>query len=91
MSTTSGAKPLAEKLRHTMSAHALVGRTEEGLTAALDAVAAMRNCLQEGESLHGSVQGLRLAHQLRAAEAMLGAMRARSESLGSHHRADSGA
>ena len=91
VSTTSGAKPLDEKLRHTMSAHALVGRTEEGLAAALDAVAAMRNYLQEGESLRGSVQGLRLAHQLRAAETMLGAMRARRESLGSHHRADSGA
>lgn len=83
---------LTARLHHTMSAHALVGRTEEGLTKALCTVESIAQELQDSSvpntDTQAEAQTIRLAHQLKAAEAMVTAMRERRESKGSHHRAD---
>ena len=83
---------LTADLRHTMSAHALVRRTEEGLTKALCTIESLAHELK-GSSVPSAdtlacAQTMRLTYQLKAAAAMVGAMRARRESRGSHHRAD---
>lgn len=90
------ASPLAGealgKARRLMSAHAMVGRTREGLGEALRGIGEARSELRAtarpaGDATSGAAT-LRAHHQLAAASAMLAAMLAREESRGSHHRAD---
>ena len=83
---------LTADLRRTMSTYALVGRTEAGLTKALRTIEMLTQELQRSCALstdsRACAQTMRLAYQLRAAAAMVAAMRERRESRGSHHRAD---
>ena len=90
------ASPLTARLTadlcRTMSAHALVGRTEAGLTKALGIIESLTqelqcSCMPSTDSRAGA-QTMRLTYQLKAATAMVAAMRERRESRGSHHRAD---
>ena len=79
-------------LRREMTAHAMVVRTEEGLSSALSMADDLRRVL--GETLSPTTDARqaaltrRTSLQLVSARAMLGAMLARRESRGSHHRAD---
>lgn len=88
---------ITRDMRATMSAHAMIYRTEEGLAKALRDI----ECLQRESQFHGDcrgcviptdaslARGIRIKSQLKLAHAMLTAMRRRRESLGSHYRADS--
>ncbi|MBQ6650914.1 MAG: FAD-binding protein, partial [Atopobiaceae bacterium] len=79
-------------LRCEMTAHAMVARTEEGLSSALGRADDLRRDLGETLSPTTDAQQAALTRrtslQLASARAMLGAMLARRESRGSHHRAD---
>ena len=92
--SSADARALTCRMRQTMSAHAMISRTETGLSRALADIAEMRSdmnrlCGQEPEWTEAAAaRAMRLQSQLALAEAMLGAMRARTESLGSHYRAD---
>ena len=86
------AERLTRSLKHTMSTYCMINRTETGLSAAL----------QELESLNAETTSLslqnaqdseiaalaRLQSQLLLATEMAKTMRKRTESLGSHYRAD---
>ncbi len=86
-----GRDTLAE-LRQLMSAHAMVGRTAQGLGEVLSGISALEGRLLENASPDGTsreqVLAARAEHQLSAARAMIGAMLHRRKSCGSHHRAD---
>lgn len=89
---TTDAERLTRSLKHTMSAYCMINRTEAGLSKAL----------QQLESLHGETTPMskphvndseiaalaRLRSQIQLAQEMVKAMRKRTESLGSHYRAD---
>ena len=89
---TTDAERLTRSLKHTMSAYCMINRTEAGLSKAL----------QQLESLHGETTPMskphandseiaalaRLQSQIQLAQEMVKAMRERTESLGSHYRAD---
>ena len=89
---TTDAERLTRSLKHTMSAYCMINRTEAGLSKAL----------QQLESLHGETTPMskphandseiaalaRLQSQIQLAQEMVKAMRKRTESLGSHYRAD---
>ena len=89
---TTDAERLTHGLKHTMSAYCMINRTEAGLSKAL----------QQLESLHGETTPMskphandseiaalaRLQSQIQLAQEMVKAMRKRTESLGSHYRAD---
>ena len=85
---------LTARLRATMSAHCMIGRTEDGLTDALADIERIRDEVRAasdtalGADITAHARGMRLLSQLDTAQAMAGAMRARRESLGSHYRAD---
>lgn len=84
---------LTARLRRTMSTHAMINRTEEGLERArreLDEIAARIGSASHGDThdLEGIVRAVRLDAQLKLARAMIDAMLARPHSLGSHFRAD---
>lgn len=70
------------RLREAMDTHALLGRTDAGLRQALDELVGL------GRGLGTDAGGLRARNQILAASAMLRAMLARTQSLGSHHRSD---
>lgn len=84
---------LTRQLRRTMSAYAMINRTEEGLKRALhelDDIAAhigSTSCA-DSRNLEATVRAVRLDAQLKLARAMITAMLARPHSLGSHFRAD---
>ena len=88
----TGVESLTRGLKHTMSTYCMINRTERGLSTAL----------QEIESLEtvATTLSMRNAHdsqveaptrwesQIQLAQDMVKAMRNRTESLGSHYRAD---
>ena len=81
-----------DELRHTMAAHAMVSRTTQGLEAALATIDSIETELADTAtpdgSLHQRILTARTHHQLVSARAMVTAMLRRTESCGSHHRAD---
>ena len=86
------AERLTRSLKHTMSTYCMINRTEAGLSAALQELEGLRT---ESEAL--SIAGAqdseiaalaRLQSQIELATEMVKAMRKRTESLGSHYRAD---
>lgn len=87
---------IAKDMRSTMSAHAMIHRTEEGLTEALRDIERLQSESQFHGDCRGCViptdsalaRGIRTQSQLELAHAMLTAMRSRRVSLGSHYRAD---
>lgn len=88
------AEGMTQRLAAVLSARCMVGRTEEGLGAALAEVEDMERALAEGvgaarqEDDAALARALRLRWQLLHARALISAMLARTESRGSHHRAD---
>lgn len=77
-------------LQATMFAHAMVERNEEGMSAALEQVKALRRGLtcRTAEKVSQIVQTCRLRQQLLTAECILTADLLRRESRGSHYRSD---
>lgn len=91
----TSASTLTTRLQRTMSTYAMINRTESGLTTALDVVGELGNELRRtaheappSATPRERMNGIRLQSQLKLAHAMLEAMLARRESLGSHFRAD---
>lgn len=90
------AKPDAERLTHglkrTMSTYCMINRTETGLSAALqelESLSAETTSLSLHNAQDSEIAALaRLQSQLLLATEMAKTMRKRTESLGSHYRAD---
>ena len=91
--TSQTAHKLNKRLKRTMSAYAMINRTERGLATAQDTLAHIE--LEMGKSSAWSAcpaetaNLARLNGQIALAKHMLAAMQARKRSLGSHYRADS--
>lgn len=90
--TNQTARELTTKLRHTMSTHAMIDRTDTGLSAALEIVGNLKHQMAKQSAWGAQADEIanlaRLTGQLEYAERMLQAMRRRKQSLGSHYRAD---
>lgn len=89
---TAVAERLTRCLKHTMSTYCMINRTEPGLSEALQELESLQD---EATSLHkphandSEIAALaRLKSQIQLAAEMVKAMRKRTESLGSHYRAD---
>ena len=89
---TTDAQRLTRSLKHTMSTYCMINRTETGLSKALHELKGLKT---EATTLSTKkVQGsevaalARLQSQIQLAQEMVKAMRKRTESLGSHYRAD---
>lgn len=82
------AAALLKRVRRAMTEHAMVGRTDEGLSIALQVVEEATAELRRGELTGDAARAATatLGNQLRLARHMLEAMRARTVSLGSHSR-----
>lgn len=89
---TADAKCLTHRLKHTMSTYCMINRTETGLSAALqelESLSAETTSLSLHNAQDSEIAALaRLQSQLLLATEMVKAMRKRTESLGSHYRAD---
>ena len=88
----AGAERLTRSLKHTMSTYCMINRTEKGLSTALLELEGLKS---ESEALSvvdvqdSEIAALaRLQSQMMLATEMVKAMRKRTESLGSHYRAD---
>ena len=90
------ASPLAlqtiAELKPLMSRHCMVARTEDGLAQAAEAVSDLKHRLTHSAEPSADAQAIaatrRAELSLLSAEALICTMRARTESRGSHHRAD---
>ena len=86
------AERLTRSLKHTMSTYCMINRTEMGLTAALQELEDLRTesaALSMADAQDSEIAALaRLQSQLLLATEMGKAMHKRTESLGSHYRAD---
>ena len=86
------AERLTRGLKHTMSTHCMNNRTETGLSEALHELEGLKTeaTTLSTQKVQGSeVAALaRLQSQIQLAQEMVKAMRKRTESLGSHYRAD---
>lgn len=89
---TAVTERLTRCLKHTMSTYCMINRTEPGLSEALQELESLQD---EATSLHkphandSEIAALaRLKSQIQLAAEMVKAMRKRTESLGSHYRAD---
>lgn len=86
------AERLTRSLKHTMSTYCMINRTETGLSAALqelEGLSAETTSLSLQNAQDSEIAALaRLQSQLLLATEMVKAMRKRTESLGSHYRAD---
>ena len=89
---TTDAERLTRSIKHTMSTYCMINRTESGLSSALHELEGLKS---ESEALRmqnaKDSQIAALAHlqsQIQLATEMVKAMRKRTESLGSHYRAD---
>ena len=86
------AERLTRGLKHTMSTHCMINRTETGLSEALHELEGWKTeaTTLSTQKVQGSeVAALaRLQSQIQLAQEMVKAMRKRTESLGSHYRAD---
>ena len=86
------AERLTQSLKHTMSTYCMINRTEAGLSAALQELEGLRTeseALNMADAQDSQIAALaRLQSQIKLATEMVKAMRKRTESLGSHYRAD---
>ena len=86
------AERLTRSLKHTMSTYCMINRTEKGLSAAQQELEGLKSesaALSMADAQDGEIAALaRLQSQLLLAKEMVKAMRKRTESLGSHYRAD---
>ena len=86
------AERLTRSLKHTMSTYCMINRTETGLSAApqeLESLSAETTSLSLQNAQDSEIAALaRLQSQLLLATEMAKTMRKRTESLGSHYRAD---
>lgn len=89
---TTVAERLTRSLKHTMSTHCMINRTETGLSEALHELEGLKmeaTTLSTQKAQDSEVAALdRLQSQIQLAQEMVKAMRKRTESLGSHYRAD---
>ena len=89
---TADAERLTRSIKHTMSTYCMINRTEKGLSAALqelENLSAETTSLSLQNAQDSEIAALaRLQSQLLLATEMVKAMRKRTESLGSHYRAD---
>ncbi|HJI45432.1 MAG TPA: FAD-binding protein [Coriobacteriaceae bacterium] len=90
--TATDAERLTRTLKHTMSTHCMINRTEAGLSIAsqeLEDLKSESSALSTADAQDSEIAALaRLQSQIRLATEMVKAMRKRTESLGSHYRAD---
>lgn len=90
--TATDAERLTRTLKHTMSTHCMINRTEAGLSIAsqeLEDLKSEPSALSTADAQDSEIAALaRLQSQIRLATEMVKAMRKRTESLGSHYRAD---
>lgn len=90
--TDSEARELTHSLKRIMSTYAMIDRTDEGLTKALEGIESIMD--RAGRSSAWDAQPNEIANlarlngQTATAKYMLQAMKARKNSLGSHYRAD---
>lgn len=86
------AERLTRSLKRTMSTHCMINRTEKGLSTALQELEGLKSesaALSVVDAQDSEIAALaRLQSQIQLAQEMVKAMRARTESLGSHYRAD---
>ena len=89
---TTDAERLTHSLRHTMSTFCMINRTETGLSEALQQLESLQDKAMALSNPHADDSEIaalaRLQSQIRLAQEMVKAMRKRTESLGSHYRAD---
>lgn len=89
---TTDAERLTRSLKHTMSTYCMINRTETGLYTALQEIESLKaeaTTLRMRNAHDSQVAALaRLESQIQLAQEMVKAMRNRTESLGSHYRAD---
>lgn len=89
---TTDAERLTRSLKHTMSTYCMINRTEAGLSKALQQLESLQDeatALSKPHSNDSEIAALaRLQSQIQLAQEMVKAMRKRTESLGSHYRAD---
>ena len=89
---TADAKCLTHRLKHTMSTYCMINRTETGLSTALQELEGLKSeseALSMQNAKDSQIAALaRLQSQIQLASEMVKAMRKRTESLGSHYRAD---
>lgn len=88
----TGAERLTHSLKHTMSTYCMINRTEAGLSEALQGLESLQDnamALSKPHANDSEIAALaRLQSQIQLATEMAKAMRKRTESLGSHYRAD---
>lgn len=89
---TTDAKRLTRSLKHTMSTYCMISRTEVGLSKALQELKSLQDdatALNKPHTNDSEIAALaRIQSQIQLAMEMVKAMRKRTESLGSHYRAD---
>ena len=89
---TTDAERLTRSLKHTMSTYCMINRTEAGLSKALQQLESLQEeatALNKPHANDSEIAALaRLQSQIQLATEMVKAMRERTESLGSHYRAD---
>ena len=89
---TADAERLTRSIKHTMSTYCMINRTETGLSEALHELEGLKKeatNLSTKKAQDSEVAALaRLQSQIQLAQEMVKAMRKRTESLGSHYRAD---
>ena len=90
--TDDVARALSRTLKHTMSAYAMIDRTDRGLTEALEVLDRLEAQAARASAWNARPNEIanhaRLNGQITLAKKMLQAMRNRKHSLGSHYRAD---
>lgn len=86
------AERMTRSLKHTMSTYCMVNRTKAGLSKALHELEGLQDeatALSKSHANASEIAALaRLQSQIQLAQEMVKAMRKRTESLGSHYRAD---
>ena len=89
---TTDVERLTRSLKHTMSTYCMIIRTEAGLSKAqqdLESLQDEAKALNKSHANDNEIAALaRLQSQIQLATEMVKAMRKRTESLGSHYRAD---
>lgn len=89
---TTDAEHLTHSLKHTMSTYCMINRTETGLSKALQELEGLQDKVMALSKPHANDSEIaalaRLQSQIQLATEMVKAMRKRTESLGSHYRAD---
>lgn len=89
---TTDVERLTRSLKHTMSTYCMINRTETGLSKALHELEGLKTeatTLSTQKAPDSEIAALaRLQSQIKLATEMVKAMRMRTESLGSHYRAN---